>query len=606
MSEKPMKLVHVTRLDSFPAFRANYTEEGYLKDKPILTSTGIFEYKNSDGTTRRELRLPEDVFDPESLASYKGKPIVITHDAGLINTDNVHDNQIGTILTVGEKDGDDVRAEIVIHDTDALKQCRYKELSLGYNLDLEETPGVWNGQKYDAIQRNISVNHLAVVREARAGDQARLNIDSRADKTIMTGGHKTMAKKKAAKKSVIRNDGILSPEELQKAIADYKARRAAAKTDEDDSEAKAAKLADQEVIKPQEEVPPQEPAVENPKAVPVKKDSLPKPAQEATVLPDQSKPVDEKLQAVKNRRDLRDEKGDPEDMNGAMEQIAEQDEEIDFLCNIIDTLLAEKDFGGNGGAGNTDADTDPIPANNKAEAAAKPNLTDEDRAEAQADSDEEDDPEETNEDGADCEDKTNCDSDDEEEEDLVEDEGDEDDEDDEEFEEDEDEDTDAPAPFPPKDENEEDLSEDEDDEEEEEFEEDGDDDCIPSRMNQDSIDAIFQKQLRKRMEIAKIGSRLNLDGLEYQPIPTAKKKIIKKVRPGIRLDGKSEAYIDALYRLCVDDVKKSTKKDTAYQRRQMFQKVYNADSRTERDSAEAHRDGMIKKENSRRNNGKKN
>ena len=104
MSKVP-KLVHVTRLDSYPAFKATYTEEGYLKDKPVMTSTGIFEYKNEDGSTRRELRLPEDVFDPESLASYKGKPVVITHDAGLITSENVAENQIGTILSEGERMG---------------------------------------------------------------------------------------------------------------------------------------------------------------------------------------------------------------------------------------------------------------------------------------------------------------------------------------------------------------------------------------------------------------------------------------------------------------------------------------------------------------------
>ena len=55
-------------------------------------------------------------------------------------------------------------------------------MSLGYNLDLEETPGVWEGQPYDVIQRNIVINHLALVMEARAGDQARLNIDGRDQK----------------------------------------------------------------------------------------------------------------------------------------------------------------------------------------------------------------------------------------------------------------------------------------------------------------------------------------------------------------------------------------------------------------------------------------
>ena len=95
------KLTRVVRLDSVPLDKAYYTDEGYLVDRPILTSTGIFEYTNPDGSIRRELRIPEEVFKPESLKSYRGKPVVITHDAGLITKDNVHENSVGTILSEG-------------------------------------------------------------------------------------------------------------------------------------------------------------------------------------------------------------------------------------------------------------------------------------------------------------------------------------------------------------------------------------------------------------------------------------------------------------------------------------------------------------------------
>ena len=173
------KLRRIERFDSIPLKETYFTKEGYLIDTPIVTTCGIVEYENADGSIRRELRLPEEVFAKKSLASYEGKPIIVTHDAGLVTKDNAHDEEIGTILSQGIKDGDSVRAKIVIHDTDALKECGMRELSLGYSLTLDETAGEWEGKPYDAIQRDISVNHLAVVREARAGDTARLNIDSK-------------------------------------------------------------------------------------------------------------------------------------------------------------------------------------------------------------------------------------------------------------------------------------------------------------------------------------------------------------------------------------------------------------------------------------------
>ena len=603
MDKTTPKLVHVTRLDSFPVTRATYTDEGYLSDRPILTSTGIFEYKNKDGSIRRELRLPEEVFDPESLESYKGKPIVITHDAGLINRDNVQENQIGTILSNGERDGDDVRADIMIHDTKALKNCRFKELSLGYNLDLEEEPGEWEGQKYDAIQRNIRVNHLAVVREARAGDQARLNIDSRSDNTILTGGHRTMAKKKTRRK--YNNDSILSPEQLQEAIARYKAEQAAlaAENQDEDPDEKAEELAETEVVNPEADVKKKGlnkdtdkavPAPQNtaPQVLPPKKPAAPAPEKPETPsipLPSQDKPIQEKLDAVKHRRDLRDEKGDPKDLNEALEIIAEYDEEHDYYRDIIDTFLAERDFEKGKKA---DSAQEPIPDTETAEIGDKGKEDDEDCVDNKLDSEDADipftDEEEVNDDEF----------------------GDEEDPEDEFGDEDFSEDDDEEAPEDelgeedfsegddeeaPEDEfsdefGEEDFSKDEDEEEEEE-------ESFP-RLNQDSIDRAVRKEVQRRLAIAKVGQRLNMDGLETMSIRKAKRMVIKKVYPSVRLDGKSDAYINGMYNCCVKELKKHPRKDTAYQKRQMFNKVFNKDSQDfdNTDSAATARDRMINRQ----------
>ena len=88
-----------------------------------------------------ELRLPEIVFAPESLESYEGKPIIITHDAGTVDKNNVDREHIGTILSKGYQDGENVRCKIVIHSTDSMKRSGLRELSLGYSLDLDRDPG---------------------------------------------------------------------------------------------------------------------------------------------------------------------------------------------------------------------------------------------------------------------------------------------------------------------------------------------------------------------------------------------------------------------------------------------------------------------------------
>lgn len=304
------KLTRVQRLDSISLDQTYFTDEGYLVDHPIVTSTGIFEYTNPDGSTRRELRLPEDVFAGESLKTYRGKPIIITHDAGYVDKDNVEEEQIGTILSEGYQDGDDVRAEIIIHDTDAMKECGLRELSLGYNLRLEEKSGVWNGQPYDAIQRDIVINHLALVGNARAGDQARLNIDARDHKNTLKGG-KIMATTK-------RKDGdMMSPEDLTAAVEAFQQRRAERMGAVDNEVAEEKPIGDEDTVA--------EKAADE--------------AIEETAAPAAEGDKDA-VQMVKDRRDRRDAEGDPEEMGKAMGVIAQQDEDIDTLLGVIDVLQA--------------------------------------------------------------------------------------------------------------------------------------------------------------------------------------------------------------------------------------------------------------------------
>ncbi|MBQ6679542.1 MAG: DUF2213 domain-containing protein [Lachnospiraceae bacterium] len=463
-------LKRVTRLDSIPVNQALYTEEGYLKDRPVLTSTGIFEYSNPDGSIRRELRLPEDVFAPESLASYEGKPIIITHDAGLVTKDNVHEYQVGTILSEGYKSGHDVKAKIIIHDTGEMKKSGLKELSLGYNLDLEETPGEWNGQRYDAIQRNIRINHLALVREARAGEQARLNIDSKDGNTLVGG--KLM--KKTFRKA-LRRDEALSPEELQKAIEWYKANR--------------DKIANQDADEPEEE----EGRFEK-EIAPIREQHSEEP-----VAPVKEEPVEEEEVTVEEEK-----------KQDADEVIRDQDKDIRTLLDIIDTLLAEKAFD------EAEPETEKKPEE------------EEEFVEEEENFDEDDDVEIV-----------------EAEELIPEDEA-------------------SATNIIPEDEATKENHDSEDEEEEEElmkYEE-------KALMNTDSIDRI----VRERVKIGMVGKKLNLDGLEGMKILKAKKTIIKAVRPSVRLDGKSLAYINAMYDMAVQDVEKRTKKGTDYQRRQMFNK----------------------------------
>ena len=169
--------------------KAEVTDEGFLVDSPIVGRVGIQLYKNADGTVRREFRPPEEVFKADSLNSFVGKPITDGHPAEMVNAKNAKSLLVGAIHTEGKQDGDNVVAGITIHDADMIDKIMKggkRELSLGYKVDIEEISGVWNGQEYDAIQRNIRINHLAIVPRGRAGN-ARLNLDRLDAESIITG-----------------------------------------------------------------------------------------------------------------------------------------------------------------------------------------------------------------------------------------------------------------------------------------------------------------------------------------------------------------------------------------------------------------------------------
>ena len=521
-----MKTVSAVRYDSMPLPRAYFTPEGFLRDRPILTSCGIFEYTNPDGSVRRELRLPEDVFSPESLRSYKGAPIVLTHEAGLIDKNNVAENQIGTVLSEGERSGDDVKAEIIVHDTDAMRSAGLKELSLGYNLDLDETPGVWNGQRYDARQTNIRINHLALVREARAGEQARLNLDSRDQVNLLKGG-KRMSKKI---KRVPHADAVLTDEELDKALEEYDKKfgnktEPAAQTDADD----------EEVVK----------------------------TEEVVEQPAPSDDVEETVEAVKARRDKRDEEGDPEDVDAAMGMIAHQDEDIQTLIDLVDTLRARLDMTK---AANSDAEEEP------AEEEPTEEEPIEEIPEEEVQQDEVDDLETL---------KGNEDEDDVTEEELPE--------------EDEEElvtDADDEEELVPEEE-EENLDAD-DEEEEDLFAEDGDD-CgyTGKRMNADSVERL----VNMKIAIGELGDRVGIKGLARKPVRDAKIAIIRAAGLKTRMDGKSDRYVNEAFGLARDVIKARSRTTTADQKKQMYNKKPSRMDSVDGGSAYAARERMIARYN---------
>jgi len=158
------------------------TPQGFLRVDGHASKAGVFEYRNPDGSIRRELRQPQDVFDAASLAEYEGISVTDDHPESMIDASNARKLEVGTVMGPARKDdGDHVAVGFIIKDKAMIAKVRDGKaaLSTGYRVDLVETPGVHPVYgKYDAIQTNIRPNHLAVVTLGRAGPTARIRMDA--------------------------------------------------------------------------------------------------------------------------------------------------------------------------------------------------------------------------------------------------------------------------------------------------------------------------------------------------------------------------------------------------------------------------------------------
>lgn len=186
---------NVRRWDTGEVSGVERTDQGYLRCDAKITKTGVFTYQLPGGQTRRELRLPDEVFSADSLLSFGLSPLTNEHPPVALSTRNTGKYQVGTVVSP-HQDGEYVSAKVQITDADAIDDAEggKRQLSCGYNCDLEMRSGitqgiagVQDGLHFDAIQRNIRGNHVALVRAGRAGPDVQLRLDSQDGFQIVGG-----------------------------------------------------------------------------------------------------------------------------------------------------------------------------------------------------------------------------------------------------------------------------------------------------------------------------------------------------------------------------------------------------------------------------------
>lgn len=151
------------------------TPEGYLICvDSVLARTGKQTYRRNEIFTDSEDdrlievdRKPEEVFSPETMASFENKPICVEHPDVDVTVDNISEFAVGFVRDIhkGEYEGEPVMlGTLVITDAKTIEEIEngeHTDLSCGYDCDIEDCDS--------PEQKHIRGNHIALCEHGRAG-----------------------------------------------------------------------------------------------------------------------------------------------------------------------------------------------------------------------------------------------------------------------------------------------------------------------------------------------------------------------------------------------------------------------------------------------------
>lgn len=182
-TSKRVQRFDVGRFDKFEQIPG-----GGLRIPAALTRVGVFTYKLDGGGVLRELRPAEEVLAASSVASLDGAPVTDLHPDeqkypdGLVTATNWKALSVGDVRSP-RADGAEILAEVILRDSSEIRLVESGdrgEISCGYECDHDPKPGVFDGEAYDVVQRNIRYNHVALGPRGwgRAGPATALRLDS--------------------------------------------------------------------------------------------------------------------------------------------------------------------------------------------------------------------------------------------------------------------------------------------------------------------------------------------------------------------------------------------------------------------------------------------
>lgn len=173
--------------DTLPIETARtFDENGYLHvSTSNITKEQVVPYVGDTIPGWQELGLkPKVIYQiyrpaaeiEKAVDTFNGLPLSLDHwnmDASNMPKDKI----VGSLGTDAAFDAPYLTNSLTVTDADAIKRIEngeFRDLSAGYLCDVEMQDGIFDGKHYDGRMKNIRGNHVALVREGRAGHDVRV------------------------------------------------------------------------------------------------------------------------------------------------------------------------------------------------------------------------------------------------------------------------------------------------------------------------------------------------------------------------------------------------------------------------------------------------
>lgn len=147
-----------------------------------MARAGVLRYRDTEGQEWAELVPPETLGDDASLATLRGATVTDLHPPGLVTADTYREVAVGHVHDDARVESGYLVATLTVNDAAECARIRAgerRDTSAGYECDLDETPGVFEGESYQRVQRNRRYNHVGLGPSGwgRAGSDVGLRLD---------------------------------------------------------------------------------------------------------------------------------------------------------------------------------------------------------------------------------------------------------------------------------------------------------------------------------------------------------------------------------------------------------------------------------------------